>query len=145
MLISRNLVDLIEKNADALTKKWLNDVNGDPNLPTYRRYDDGELYERAFTVYSHLGKWLSTDTTRKDIEKTYRALGAQRQREGFKLHEVIQALITVRRVLWLKVAADGLLDTALDLKSAMELNSRVIVFFDRAIFYAAQGYEQTTS
>jgi hypothetical protein len=145
MLVSKRLVDLIEKNADELTKKWLHDVNGDPNLPTYRRYDDDKLYERAFKVYSHLGKWISTDTTQKEIEKTYRALGAQRYREGFKLYEVIQALITTRRVLWLKVDADGLLDTALDLKSAMELNSRVVVFFDRAIFYAAQGYEQTAS
>jgi hypothetical protein len=55
MLVSKRLVDLIEKNADELTKKWLHDVNGDPNLPTYRRYDDDKLYERAFKVYSHLG------------------------------------------------------------------------------------------
>jgi hypothetical protein len=142
MLVSKKLVNLIEKNADELTQKWLQEVNSDPNLTTYRNYDNDKLYERAFAVYSHLGKWISTKTTQKEIEKTYRALGAQRYKEGFKLHELIQALITTRRVLWLKVEADGLLDTALDLKSAMELNSRVVVFFDRAIFFAAQGYEQ---
>jgi hypothetical protein len=145
MLVSKKLVDLIEKNADELTKKWLFEVNGDPNLATYRKYDDDKLYERAFKVYRHLGKWISTETTQNEIEQTYRALGAQRYQEGFKLYELIQALITTRRVLWLKVDADGLLDTALDLKSAMELNSRVIVFFDRAIFYAAQGYEQAAN
>jgi hypothetical protein len=142
MLVSKKLVDLIEKNADELTQKWLQAVNSDPNLITYRNYNDDELYQRAHRVYSHLGKWISTKTNKNEVQKTYRALGAQRYQEGFKLYEVIQALINTRRVLWLKVEADGLLDTALDLKSAMELNSRVIVFFDRAIFYTAQGYEQ---
>jgi hypothetical protein len=145
MLASKKLVDLIEKNADGLTRKWLKEVNNEPDLSTYRNYDDDKLYQRAFAVYSHLGKWISTKTTKAEIEKTYRALGAQRYKEGFKLYEVIQALFITRRVLWLKVEADGLLDTALDLKSAMDLNSRVIVFFDRAVFYTAQGYEQQTS
>lgn len=82
--------------------------------------------------------------TEADIARDYTELGAQRRSEGFLLSEVIQALIVTRQVLWRKVEADGLLDTALDLYAALELNDRVTLFFDRAIFHAARGYEQAT-
>jgi len=142
MLVSTRLVGLIEKNADELTQKWLNIVTSHDDLPTYRVYDKKKLYDRAFRVYSQLGKWISSETTKEDIEKQYKALGSQRRREGFGLNEVIQALIITRRVLWLKVQSDGFLDNALSLKIALDLNNTVILFFDRAIYYSAQGYEQ---
>ncbi|TFG91783.1 MAG: hypothetical protein E4H15_05165 [Syntrophobacterales bacterium] len=69
-------------------------------------------------------------------------MGAQRRKEGFALSEVIQALITTRRYLWLKVLSDGLLDTALDLHKGLDLNNRVVLFFDRAIYFTAKGYEK---
>jgi hypothetical protein len=33
------------------------------------------------------------------------------------------------------------LDTALELHQAIELNNRVVLFFDRAIYYTILGYE----
>jgi hypothetical protein len=37
---------------------------------------------------------------------------------------------------------EGLLDTTLELYQAIELNNRVIRFFDRAIYFTAVGYEK---
>lgn len=142
MLISEKLVELIERNADSLTKRWLADVQKHLDTPTYHKFNPDELYRRSYTVYSQLGKWLSKETTKEEIAKYYIALGQQRRKEGFALSEVIQALIITRRHLWLKVSSEGLLDTALELYRAMELNNRVILFFDRAIFYASVGYER---
>lgn len=142
MLISQKLVELIEHNADSLTKRWLADVQKHPETPTYHKFDPDELYQRSYTVYSQLGKWISQETTKEDIAKYYIALGQQRRKEGFALSEVIQALIITRRHLWLKVLSEGFLDTALELYRAMELNNRVILFFDRAIFYTSVGYEK---
>lgn len=33
-------------------------------------------------------------------------------------------------------------NTALDLHKAMELSNRVVLFFDRAVYYTALGYEK---
>jgi hypothetical protein len=142
MLISQKLVELIEHNADSLTKRWLADVQKHLDTPTYHKFNPDELYQRSYTVYSQLGKWISQETTKEDIAKYYIALGQQRRKEGFALPEVIQALIITRRHLWLKVLSEGLLDTVLELYRAMELNNRVILFFDRAIFYTSVGYER---
>jgi hypothetical protein len=139
--ISDKLVELIEKNAKQLATNWLNDVRKHPSTPTYHVYDEEELYNRAFDVYSRLSKWISKETSKEEIHRHYIALGLQRRREGFALSEVIQALIITRRHIWLKVMSEGFLDTALDMYKALELNNRVILFFDRAIHYTALGYE----
>lgn len=140
--ISQKLVDLIERSAEELTNHWLADVRKELHLPTYQSFDDSELYQRAFKVYSQLGKWISRETTKEEIAKEYMALGAQRKKEGFALAEIIQALILVRRNLWRKVLREGLLDTTLDLYQAMELNNRVVRYFDRAIYFTTVGYEK---
>jgi len=140
--VSQKLVNLIESHADELTMNWLLDVKRREDMPTYRTYDEKELYERAFTVYSQLGKWISMETTTEEIASYYKALGAQRRKEGFALSEVIQALIAIRRQIWLKVQAEGFLDTVLDLSQTLELYNHVLRFFDRAIFFAAIGYEK---
>ncbi len=136
------LVDLIERNAADLTNQWLARIRRDTSLSTYQRLDNSELYNRAYRVYSHLGKWISRETTKEEIARDYIALGAQRRKEGFALSEVIQALFLIRRTLWRKIMDEGLLDTTYDLYLAIELHDRVTLFFDRAIFFTAVGYER---
>lgn len=140
--IFQKLVDLIERNATELTNGWLIDVRRELSLPTYRNFDNIELYNRAYRVYSQLGRWISQETTKEDIARDYMALGAERRKEGFALSEVIQALILIRRNLWKKILEEGVLDTTLDLYQAIELNNRVTLFFDRAIYFTAVGYEK---
>jgi hypothetical protein len=141
MPLSRKLVGLIEANAEELTKKWMEIVRTHPDTPTYHTYDQDQLHERAYSVYSQLGKWLSDATTKDEIRNIYSTLGRHRREEGFGLSEVLQALTITRRVLWLKIESDGLLDSALDMSLAMHLSNRTILFFDRAMFYTALGYE----
>jgi hypothetical protein len=140
--VSRKLVDLIESHANELTIRCINNLKEHPSTQTYHTYDENKLYKRVFRVYSQLGKWISRETSKEEIAIHYEALGAQRKREGFKLSEVIQALIILRRHLWLKVLAEGFIDNVLELNQALALNNRVILFFDRAIHYAIKGYEE---
>jgi hypothetical protein len=142
MILAKNLVNLIERDAESLAKRWLEIVRTHASTPTFHRWDERQLYTRVFKVYSNLGKSISQRNTKKDIAREYIALGRQRYAEGFALAEVIQALIISRRVLWLKVQADGFLDTALDMSLALELNNQVLLFFDRATYYTAVGYEE---
>ncbi len=139
--VSQKLVSLIEQNAHDLTMSYLKDVKQETSMPTYRAYDEAELYKRAHRVYSQLGLWISQEATKAETKDYWTELGRQRREEGFALSEIIRSLHLIRRHLWLKVQDEGLLDTALDLYQAMELHNRVMVFFDRAVYYAAVGFE----
>jgi hypothetical protein len=139
---SRRLVDLIERNADELTTSYVADIRRDPRMPSYQGFDQKEIYKRAFRVYSQLGKWVSHETTKEEVRSYWTALGRQRRREGFPFSEIVLSLCHIRRLLWSKIQDAGLLDTALDLYQALDLQHRVLVFFDRAIYHAAVGYEE---
>jgi hypothetical protein len=144
-VISTRLVELIERNADRLTRHWLADVKRRPETRTYRNYPDDVLYRRVHEVYRNLGKWICRETTVEEIARVYTALGRQRFEEGFAPSEVLEALILSRRHLWLLVLHEGFLETALDLHAALDLNARAVLFFDRSMYYTALGFEQATA
>lgn len=144
-VISKRLVDLIETNADRLTRAWLDDVKRRPETPTYHSYPDDVLYRRVHEVYRNLGRWISRQASVEEIARDYTALGRQRYEEGFAPSEVLEALILTRRHLWLLVLKEGFLETALDLQAALDLNARAVLFFDRSMYYTALGFEQAAA
>lgn len=139
---SRKLVDLIESNADELTTNYVLSIQRDQRMPRYQGFDQKEIFKRAYRVYSQLGRWLSRETTKEEMKDYWTALGRQRKKEKFPFSEIVLSLCHIRRVLWEKVQAEGVLDTALDLYQAMDLHQRVVLFFDRAMYFAAVGYEE---
>ena len=138
--VVHRLVELIENDAEELATNWLNDVCRNVNLPSYHHFDKRELYDRAYEVYSHLGKWIAWETSREEVAEQYIAHGAMRRRQRFELAEVVQSLILMRVQLWRKVWFEGLLDAAHELNQAIELNMQVVRYFDRAIYFTIVGY-----
>lgn len=116
-----------------------------PETPTYHGYPDDGLHRRVYDVYQRLGKWISRETSVKEIARVYTALGRQRHAEGFALSEVLEALILTQRHRWLFVLKEGLLETALDLQAALDPNARAVLFFDRSTYYTAVGFERAAA
>jgi hypothetical protein len=140
-MISQSLVELIQKKADQLAKEWMKDVRKNSHTPFYHQIDEDLLYERAFNIYKNLEHWLSIPTPQEETEKFYQKYGAERFREGFPLPELIYSFILFRRHLWLFVLHEGFYDNAYELHRVLELNNRVILFFDRVMHSIALGYE----
>lgn len=141
-MISQLLVDLIEKNADPLATQWLKDVKKNVNTPFYHTFQEEPLFERARNMYKYLSRWLSISTPKEETAKFYKKYGEQRYREGFPLSQLIYSFILFRRHLWLFILHSGFYDSAYELLRVMELNNRVILFFDRALHNMALGYEE---
>lgn len=136
------LVDLINRNLEELARSWLRIVRNHQITRSYGAFDEEELYRRALIVYEQLARWIAGEITKGDIASHYTSVGAERRREGFPLAEVVRALIVNRRVLWFKVQAEGFLDTPMDAELALLLNNKVVLFFDRALYYTVYGYER---
>jgi len=141
-MISQSMVELVEKNAEQLANQWLKDVRENANTPFYHSFNADFLFERARSIYQNLGKWLNVQTPKQETAKYYRKYGYERFREGFPLSELIYSFILFRRHLWLFILHVGFLDSAYDLLRALELNNRIILFFDRAMHNMAIGYEE---
>ena len=134
------LIEMIEKNAGTMAGELKNKLLTDPATPSYQTLDDRILYENIFEVYSRLGYWLLRDSEKGDLPTHYSAIGAQRFREGFPLHQVVQALVATKRHIWDTIMEKGIMRTAKELDSAVDFITYLNRFFDMAIYYTILGY-----
>jgi 8-oxo-dGTP diphosphatase len=140
--LSDKLIRLIEKNAEVISKQWLEDVTTRKSTPTYARFDPETTFERNKNVIRQFGNWLGGSYTDKDMKRFYRKLGKDRRKEGFSLSEVLSALSLNRKYIWEFALSQGMWNKAIDIYMVLELERRMMLFFDRASFHIAKGYEK---
>jgi hypothetical protein len=136
------MADFIEKTREELTRNWLRIVRNHQLTRSYGAFDEEKLFEREANIYLQLSRWLRREITKDDLETMFTNQGATRRREGFYLAEVVRALIVTRRVLWFMLQAEGMPDKVLDAQVALDLNNRVVLFFDRALYFTTVGFEK---
>ncbi len=140
--LSDKLVMLIEKNADIITKHWLEEVNTRKSTPSYAKYDPQALFSRNNEVIRQFDDFLGGKYSDKDIRKFYRKLGKDRKKEGFALSEVLSALSLSRKCIWEFALSHGMWDKPIGIYIALELERRMMLFFDKAAYHISRGYEK---
>lgn len=142
MILASKLVKIIEKNSDIIAEKWASEVVTLPYTRSYWNIDHDELIERAASVCSRMGYFLGRRIPKEKIALFYRRLGKTRRKQGYPVEEVVMALLLLKRHIWLFVVEEGFLSTSLELYQALELNNRVVQYFDRAIYFITQSYSE---
>ncbi len=139
-LISEKIILMVEKHSDVIVKRWITRLLIDPTTSIYNKNNIEFLESKAKDMLKHLGQWISYDTTKEEIGKKYAIEGIESFKLQIPLCEVIRAMYTLRRTMWLFVLNESAFDSALQLHQMIELSDRVILFFDRAEFYLIRGY-----
>jgi hypothetical protein len=140
MMFSYRLVRLIESHADALAAGLEEKVQASSQVSNFRQIPAHELRERVYEIYRHLGEWL-LGKNELDIEHRYREIGARRVQQNVPLSEVLQAIVLTKENLWEFLKSEAVIDHAIEIMGELELLQMLEMFFDRAIYYAAVGYE----
>jgi hypothetical protein len=140
MMFSYRLVRLIESHADALAAGLEEKVQASCLIAHFREIPAHELRERVYEIYRHLGEWL-LGKNELDIEHRYREIGARRARQHIPLSEVVHAIVLTKENLWDFLKSEAVMDRAIEIMGELELLQMLEMFFDRAIYYAAVGYE----
>lgn len=139
-LLSDKLVDLVQENAEIISRRWLEDIRTNRSAPGYHALDQDVLFSRVHGVLSRFHRWLGGYHTDRDVKLFYMTLGKERKREGIKLHEVLSALSLTRKYIWEFALSSGVWTEPIDIYMVLELEERLVVFFDKATFYTALGY-----
>jgi len=142
-MISTRLVAMIEDHAEQLTSGLVRSLEQHPRTGGYHTLPRSELHDRAYDVYHNLSKWV-TRGSESEVEASYADLGRRRRQEGIPLDQVVFALLLTKDHLLEYIRTSGLSDSALDLYQELELLRVVGQFFDRAIYHAVRGYEQSS-
>ncbi len=141
MIYSR-LIKLIEDNAGELTNRVCKDLLTREETKSYRTLPEDLVRDRIYDVYSRLDSWLNKKKHTGEVQKYYSDLGKRRFGEGIPLHEVVMALMIIKRYLWLYVRENQFFDSTYECYQALEMNNKVVLFFDRAIYFTIIGYEE---
>jgi len=141
-MLAYRLVRLIETHSDALAGGLLERVKKSEFTRDYcSKVPPDELRDRVYDIYRHLGAWL-LGKTEMDIEQRYLEIGSLRYRQGVPLSELIWAITLTKETLWEFLKRETILDRPVEVFGEMEMLQLLEQFFDRAIYYGAQGYER---
>lgn len=132
------LADYVSKHAKEWVAAWLDEVRRDPRTPRYQDYPDtDELTRDTEALYHYLALWLRTGTWDPRIDPHYQRVGRVRREQGFRLSEVIYAILVAKRHLWDGIVAGRQLSVALEL----EIVRAISRFYDTATYNTLVGYE----
>ena len=140
MPLARRLVQLIEMHSDRLAETMLMKLQSCEKCPTFKNVPREEFRQRVYEVYEHLGEWL-TSKKEEDVARRYTEIGVQRKRQGVVLSELMYAIILTREHLWDYLQHEANLEKPAEVFGELEMLQLLEQFFDRAMYYATQGYE----
>src|SRR6202142_4604335 len=141
MMTLYRLVRLIETNSNALAACLLDRVQNSEATPDYGRVPTEDLKDRVYEIYRHLGDWLMTKDE-LDLEQRYLRVGATRARQDVPFSQVAWAIVLTKDNLWQFLKREREMDRPVEVFGELEMLQLLDHFFDRAIFYAAVGYEK---
>lgn len=139
-LLSNALVALISTHAHEIARLWLADVQTNSTTPSYHDADPEHLWPLVVTAVSQFGRWLSGDGAEEEIRHFYRSLGARRRDEGFALAELLSSLMLLRKHIWSCARSRGVWQGPLEAYRVLELDRRLVLFFDHAMYNAVCGF-----
>jgi len=141
MMMLYRLVRLIETHSEALAACLLDRVQNSEAAPDYGNVPPEELKERVYDIYRHLGDWLITKDE-LDLEQRYLAIGARRALQGVPLSQVAWVITLTKENLWEFIKKEIAIERPVEVCGELEMLQMLDYFFDRAIYYAAIGYER---
>ena len=141
MMLAYRLVRLIETHSDALAAGLLAKVQSSELTRSYRNVAPGELEQRVYEIYRHLGDWLLGKSA-FDIEQRYEEIGTRRVHQGVPISELIWVIILTKDNLWEFLKKENVMERPVEVFGELEMMQLLDQFFDRAIYYASVGYER---
>jgi hypothetical protein len=142
--LEKQLVEVIDDKEEEVALTWFREVRDSNYVPTLNNLSEDEALSIARSVYDSLRKWLM-DKSGIDVKDTFITFGEMQFRRGFRMEEMVQIIILLKRYLWLQLLQMGLMTTNLNIYQVLELNNKVVLFYDRSIYFALVGYREASS
>jgi hypothetical protein len=140
-MIALRLVRLIEHHSEELTAELVAKLETSSRTVDLRKVPTEELRGRIQEILRHLSEWLLTKTGH-DIERRYFEIGERRAGQGVALSDFCWAMSMTKEHLWEFLQRQGFLRGPVEIYGEMELLRLLDQFFDRALCFASEGYEQ---
>jgi len=140
-MIALRLVRLIERHSDDLAAELVAKLETSSRTAGFRRVPGGELRRQTHEVLRHLSDWLLNKPAR-EIEQRYFEMGGRRASQGVALSDYCWGIVVTKEHLWEFLQRQALMRGPVEIYGEMELLRLLDQFFDRALCFATEGYEE---
>ena len=141
MMFAYRLVRLIETHSDRLAVSLRKKVQKSPCTHDYCNVPAEDLQQRVYEIYRHLGDWLLSKSE-SDIKDRYLEIGALRATQHVSLSQLVWVIVLTKENLWEYLKLEAEMERPAEVYGELEMLQLLDQLFDRAIFYAATGYEK---
>lgn len=138
-MLATRLVRLIEAHAEQLSQGLMHKLRNDARCADMHKVPPEELRARTFEIYQHLSDWLLGRP--HELQRLYVEIGERRANQGVEFSHVLYAIMATKEQLWEFLENEGVVVKPVELFGEMELFRLLDQFFDRAMYYAAVGYQ----
>jgi len=139
-MLSDSLAGFVTEHAPYVARLWLADVRSSHSTVRYMRLEPEPLLAECTTGLRLLGRWLEGESTEEEIRAFYRDLGVQRRAQGIEAHEMLSAVMLLKKHIWSYARSQGVWERPVETYRVMELQSRFAVFFDKAVYHLTRGF-----
>jgi hypothetical protein len=143
-MIALRLVHLIESHSEELAEGLTKKLLSSERTRDLQKVPANELHHRCHEIYRNLSEWL-LNKTEHDIEVVYKGLGARRAAQGISIASLTWAILLTKEHLWTFLEWEGVHGGLHNVFGELELLRLLDQFFDRAVYFAAEGYEEALS
>ena len=136
------LISLCEQHAEKIAEQWYRALSENPRTTSFRLMPKEGCLRHAIYYYRHVGDMYFADDCYKAVEHALDVNGfvEDHYARGIPLHEVIYALILMRRHVWLYAEMQVLVVNESDRIQSVDSINRVLLTFDYATYITARKY-----
>ena len=144
-LLSDAVFTVISQNAADISDKLVKEIMIHNTTRNYRMLSFESVFEKVHYVISHFGQWIiHPENDQQEMREYYQRIGRERTAAGFKLSEVISAVSLTRKHIFAFVFGQSeIWNRSIQIYTTMEFMTRVNLFFDRAVYHIAHGFEKS--
>lgn len=135
-LLTSLLPEIIETHRAEITSWWIQEVTA--AMPEMKQFSDDIKWLQR-NILKTISFWLLRKTDTLGLEEFIESGMILRQR-NIPLAPLLQALALSRKSIWLHVVRQQILSSFLDIYATLEINNRIIFFYDRIQYFLTIGY-----
>lgn len=135
-------VELAEKHAGRMAKRWAMDVQNNARTKRYKELDEESIVNQGVKFYHNFSKMFAEDKISDGTLKYFRTYADESYKMGIPMDEAVYALILLRRHIWLYAEFQTIFSSGIDQRQALDTLSRTILLFDYAAYEVTKEYQE---
>jgi hypothetical protein len=136
VFLSSILIQIIDKHIDSISQSWQRDLSR--VAPGLMPHLDllSDLHRSALRGIQF---WLKREVDTLGVEE-FIETGQLLRSENIPLPDVLSAMALSRKALWKDILSRGIVTSPLKIYTALEINNRIIFFYDKINYNLTRGY-----